>query len=135
MTFHFSQTAMLRLAAFILDALMVALVLILPATLISYTLAWIGGTTKAIALVWYGALAVLLLAILLRDGYRGRSPGKRILGLRVTTRNGAPCGVLCSMLRNLPLLIAPWNLIELYLVISGRRRTGDRIAGTSVAEE
>jgi uncharacterized RDD family membrane protein YckC len=126
---------MLRLAAFIIAALRVSLVLILPATVISYTMAWIGGTTKAVAWVWYGALAVLLLAILLRDAWRGRSPGKRILGLQLTTRKGVPCGPGCSFLRNLPLLIAPWNLIELYLVISGRRRTGDRIAGTNVVEE
>ncbi|HUF17781.1 MAG TPA: RDD family protein [Thermoanaerobaculia bacterium] len=135
MGFHFSQTAMLRLAAFIIDALVVALVLILPATVISYALAWIGGTTKAIAWVWYGALLVLLLAILFRDAPRGRSLGKRILGLRLTTRSGTPCGPFCSFLRNLPLFIAPWNLLELYLVISGRRRTGDRIAGTNVVEE
>ena len=135
MGFHFSQTAMLRLAAFIIDALMVSLVLILPATVISYTMAWIGGTTKAVAWVWYGALAVLLLAILLRDAWRGRSPGKRILGLQLTTRKGVPCGLVCSFLRNLPLFVAPWNLLELYLVISGRRRTGDRIAGTNVVEE
>ncbi len=135
MGFHFSQTAMLRLAAFIIDALMVSLVLILPATVISYTMAWIGETTKAVAWVWYGALAVLLLSILLRDAWRGRSLGKRILGLQLTTRNGVPCGLVCSFLRNFPLFIAPWNLLELYLVISGRRRTGDRIAGTNVLEE
>ena len=135
MSFQLSQTAMLRIAAFIIDALVLALVLIIPGTVVSYSLAWVGKSTRAIGLVWYGALLVLLLGILLRDVYRGRSLGKRILGLRLLTRDGGSCTLLCSILRNLPLLISPWNLLELYLVVSGRRRTGDRIAGTNVVEE
>lgn len=135
MSFQLSQTAMLRIAAFIIDALVLALLLVIPGTVLSYSLAWIGKSTRAIALVWYGALLVLLLGILFRDVYRGRSLGKRILGLRLTTGDGRSCSALCSVLRNLPLLIAPWNLLELYLVVTNGRRTGDRIAGTNVIEE
>jgi hypothetical protein len=32
-------------------------------------------------------------------------------------------------------VIPLWNLVELALILAGRNRTGDRIAGTSVAEE
>ncbi len=38
-----SQTTLLRIAAFLVDALSISLLLVLPAALVSYTLAWIGG--------------------------------------------------------------------------------------------
>ena len=53
-----------------------SMTLIIPATLISYTLAWVGGAVRGIAIVWVVALALLLLGLLFRDGYRGRSIGK-----------------------------------------------------------
>jgi uncharacterized RDD family membrane protein YckC len=130
-----SQTILLRLAAFVIDALVVSVILVLPASILSYAMAWVGGT-RSINLVWYCALLVLLLGILLRDGHRGRSIGKRILGLQLTTPDGSPCSYARSFVRNLPLLVPGWNLLELYLVITGKPfRTGDRIAKTSVIEE
>src|SRR4051812_47312107 len=71
-----SQTRILRIAAFLVDALTIALVLVLPTSLISYALAWIGGSVKGIQIVWWVALAILVLSILVRDGIRGRSVGK-----------------------------------------------------------
>ncbi|MHB0969943.1 MAG: RDD family protein [Thermoanaerobaculia bacterium] len=130
-----SQTILLRLAAFVIDALVVSVLLVLPASILSYAMAWVGGT-RSINLVWYGALLILLLGILLRDGRHGRSIGKRILGLQLITPGGLPCSYTRSFVRNLPLLIPGWNLIELYLVVFGKPlRTGDRIAKTSVIEE
>jgi len=131
----FSQTVLLRVAAFLVDALTMAVVLILPASLVSYTLAWVGGAVEAIAIVWMAALALLLIGLLIRDGYRGRSIGKQMLGLRLLTPSGEGCGWGRSVARNLPLIIPVWNLLEAGLVISGRARTGDRIARTSVTEE
>lgn len=130
-----SQTTLLRIAAFLLDALTMSIVLILPASIISYTMAWVGGAVSGIAIVWAVALALLLLGLLLRDGYHGRSIGKQILGLRLITPRNEGCGYGRSFLRNLPLIVPLWNLIEAGLVIAGRRRTGDRIARTSVTEE
>jgi uncharacterized RDD family membrane protein YckC len=130
-----SQTTLLRIAAFLVDAVSMSIVLILPASIISYTMAWVGGAVQGIAIVWAVALAVLLLGLLLRDGYRGRSLGKQMLGLRLVTPRGEGCGYGRSLVRNLPLIIPPWNLIEAGLVLAGRRRTGDRIARTSVTEE
>lgn len=130
-----SQTTLLRIAAFLVDALTMAIVLILPASIISYTLAWVGGAMQAIAIVWFIALALLLIGLLLRDGYRGRSIGKQMLGLRLVTPDRNGCGYGRSVLRNLPLIIPLWNLVEAVLVIAGRRRTGDHIARTSVTEE
>ena len=129
-----SQTRLLRIAAFLVDALTLALILILPAAAISYGMTW-SGSPRGIQLVWWAALAVLILAMLLRDGYRGRSIGKQLLGLRLVTPTGDGCGWFRSFFRNLPLMIPPWNLIELVLVLMGRPRTGDRIARTTVTEE
>ena len=131
-----SQTTLLRIAAFLVDALSISIILIAPASLASYVLAWVGGgSIKAIQIVWWAALAILVLALLIRDGYRGRSPGKRLLGLRLVTPRGEGCGSPPSVIRNLPLLIPVWNLVEAVMVVLGKRRTGDRIAKTTVTEE
>jgi uncharacterized RDD family membrane protein YckC len=128
------QTKLLRIAAFLVDALSISIVLVLPASLVSYAMTWT-GTPKGIHLVWWAALAILMLAMLFRDGYRGRSIGKQLLGLRLLTPHGEGCGWFRAFIRNFPLLIPGWNLIELVLVLAGRSRTGDRLARTTVAEE
>ena len=129
------QTTLLRIAAFLVDALTISLILILPASGVSYAMAWIGGSVRAIQIVWWVALAVLIVAILLRDGFRGRSIGKHMLGLRLVTPRGERCGYGRSIVRNVPLVIPVWNFLELLLVLFGRARTGDRIARTTVTEE
>jgi uncharacterized RDD family membrane protein YckC len=129
-----SQTTLLRIAAFLLDAT-IAVLLILPASIISYALALIGGSVKGIQIVWWVALAILLFWLLIRDGIRGRSFGKQLLGLRLTTPKGGNCGYFRSLIRNLPLVVPGWNVLEGVLVLTGRVRTGDRIAGTHVTEE
>jgi len=129
-----SQTRLLRIAAFLVDALTISLILILPAAAISYIMTW-SGSPRGIQMVWWSALGVLMLALLLRDGYRGRSLGKQLLGLRLLTPTGEGCGWLRSVARNLPLLFPGWNLIEVVLVLMGKPRTGDRIAKTTVTEE
>ena len=130
-----TQTTLLRLAAFLVDSLTMSILLILPASVISYALAWFGGAVQGIAIVWFIALMLLLVGLLVRDGYHGRSLGKQMLGLRLMTPHGEGCGYGRSVLRNLPLIVPLWNLIEALLVISGHARTGDRIAHTSVTEE
>ena len=130
-----AQTTLLRIAAFLVDALTMALVLVLPASLASYATAWIGGSVKAIQIVWYVALGILMIGMLIRDGYHGRSPGKRLLGLRLLTPRGEGCGYGRSVARNLPLVLPLWNLVEVVLVIGGKARTGDRLAKTMVTEE
>ena len=129
-----SQTRLLRIAAFLVDALTISLILILPAALVSYGMTW-SGNPRGIQLVWWIALAVLMLAMLLRDGIRGRSIGKQLLGLRLITPKGERCGWLRSFVRNVPLIIPVWNVVEVVMVVMGKRRTGDRIAKTTVTEE
>ena len=135
MTTDGSQTTLLRIAAFLVDALSISLLLVVPSALLSYTLAWIGGDIKPIQNVWYGALGVVIVAMLFRDGWRGRSLGKQILGLRVVTRNERPCGYLRSLARNVSLIIPGLNLAEVIFVVVGKSRIGDRIAKTHVTEE
>lgn len=129
-----SQTRLLRIAAFLVDALTISLILILPGAAISYGMTWT-GSPRWIQLVWWVVLGVLMLAMLFRDGYRGRSLGKQLLGLRLLTPKGEHCGWGRSFVRNFPLVVPGWNLIEIVLVLLGRPRTGDRIARTSVTEE
>ena len=128
---------LLRIAAFLTDVLLFALMLILPASLLSWTLVAISAASRPINLVWWASLLLLITAILFRDGWRGRSPGKHLFGLQITTANGRPCSWSRSALRNLPLLVPGWNLVELWMVCAPRisRRTGDRLSGTMVVEE
>ncbi len=129
-----SQTKLLRVAAFLVDALTISIVLVLPASIISYAMTW-ATSPKGIQLVWWGALLVLVVAMLFRDGFRGRSIGKHLLGLRLLTPRGEGCGYLRSLVRNIPLIIPGWNLLEILLILLGKARTGDRIAKTTVTEE
>ena len=130
-----SQTTLLRIAAFLVDALTIAIILVVPASAVSYAMAWIGGSVKAIQIVWWVALAILVTALVIRDGYKGRSIGKQMLGLRLLTPRGEGCGWGRSVVRNLPVVLFPWTLIEIFLVVAGKARTGDRLAKTMVSEE
>ena len=129
-----SQTKLLRVAAFLVDALSISIMLVLPASAVSYGMTW-ANRPRAIQLVWWIALGVLVIAMLLRDGFRGRSIGKQLLGLRLLTPRGEGCGYFRSLIRNVPLILPVWNLLEVILVLAGKARTGDRIARTYVTEE
>jgi uncharacterized RDD family membrane protein YckC len=129
-----SQTKLLRIAGFLVDALTLAILLILPASAVSYAMTFT-SSIKMIQLVWWAALLVLMIGMLLRDGFRGRSIGKQLLGLRLLTPKGEGCSWGRSIVRNFPLVVPGWNFVEVVLVLLGRRRTGDKIARTTVAEE
>jgi uncharacterized RDD family membrane protein YckC len=129
-----SQTKLLRIAAFLVDALSISILLVLPASIVSYGMTW-AASPKGIQLVWWVALGILMIAMLFRDGFRGRSIGKHLLGLRLLTPRGEGCGYVRSVIRNIPVIIPGWNLLEVLLVLFGRSRTGDRIAKTNVTEE
>lgn len=128
---------LLRIAAAVLDLLLFALVLILPVTLISWLIVWLFAAGRAINLLWWSALLILIIAFLTRDGWKSGSPGKRLFGLRIATASGRRCGVLRSFTRNIPLLVPVWNLLELWMVFAAAqgRRSGDRLARTTVVEE
>lgn len=127
----------LRVLAFAIDALGMLFLLILPATIISYGIVFTFDSPSAVAQVWRAGLVLFTAGILVRDAWKGRSPGKRILGLVIVTPRGRGCGAVRSIVRNLPLVVPGWNVIELLLLIFSRqsRRTGDRIARTTVEQE
>ncbi|HXI11742.1 MAG TPA: RDD family protein [Thermoanaerobaculia bacterium] len=129
-----SQGALLRIAAFLADALSAALLLLFVSTIVSYSMAWTGGSGKSITMAWFASGAALVLYLLLRDS-AGRSPGKKILGLKVVTPSGRRCGPIRSFTRNLPLLVPGVNVIEAVLLVFGSTRLGDRMAGTRIVEE
>lgn len=131
------QTTVLRIVAFLVDSVSILVMLIAPATGLSYLAVGLWNSTWGIARIWHTTILILAVSILLRDGYHGRSPGKRLMGLRVDTPDGRPCTWFRSIARNLPLVIPGWNLVEVWLLLFGRdaRRSGDRIAGTRVREE
>ncbi|MGA7992928.1 MAG: RDD family protein, partial [Thermoanaerobaculia bacterium] len=85
-----------------------------------------------------GLRAAQILAVLLflaRDAMGG-SPGKKLFGLRLIRSDGSPSGFAASVLRNLPLLVPGWNLVEIASVMRRRdgRRPGDRLARTALVE-
>lgn len=78
----------------------------------------------------------LFLCLFLARDARGASPGKRLVGLEVVRDGEAPASLAASLVRNVPLLVPGWNLIEAWEVVrrSDGRRPGDRLAGTRVRE-
>lgn len=69
----------------------------------------------------------------------GRTPGKRLLGLRVVTGKGDAPDVLASLLRNalrvIDFLPAGYAVGAVALFVTGTRRLGDLIADTVVVNE
>lgn len=98
-----------------------------------------GGVGTAV----YGVLSFLLFAaydVVFEVFASGRTPGKRLNGLRVVRENGSPVGFLTSAVRNVMRLID--ILPTLYLVgivsilaTSRNQRLGDLAAGTLVVRE
>lgn len=131
------QYVLLRTGAVLLDALLIALVLILPAAVLSWIVIRSGGAMNWIARIWNVTFVLFLIGMLLRDAWRGRSMGKLVMGLELKRADGRRAGVLSSILRNLPLIIPGVNLVELVVPLFSEngRRLGDRLAGTVVVEE
>ncbi|KAA0252398.1 hypothetical protein FBQ97_16505 [Acidobacteria bacterium ACD] len=90
---------------------------------------------RRLSLGFRAAQVVFVLLFLARDAGPG-SPGKRLLGLAVVGPHGASWSLGASVLRNLPLLLPLWNLVEAIEVVrrGDGRRPGDRVAGTRVVE-
>ncbi len=126
----------MRAAAFGVDLILVAGVPLLLASAIVFGV--FAASREAPAGLDDGfraAQAAALGLFLFRDA-GGGSPGKKLFGLRLILQGGAKAGALQSVLRNAPLLIPGWNLIELSILLRRRdgRRPGDRAAGTLLVE-
>jgi uncharacterized RDD family membrane protein YckC len=99
------------------------LLLMVPLGLVT-ALAGVGGSLVAIAL-W-------LSYDFLCEALAGQTVGKRVYGLRVVRKDGAPLNLAAVATRNvLRLIEAPWGWI-FFLTTRGRQRFGDVVAGTVV---
>jgi len=84
----------------------------------------------------YGAAVVAIVSFVVVFGYdvsfevlaSGRTPGKRVNGLRVVRTGGEPVDLLTSVIRNLVGIVS-------ILVTSRNQRLGDLAAGTLVVRE
>jgi uncharacterized RDD family membrane protein YckC len=145
-----------RLAAFMIDLtiwILLTLAIYIPIlTLVSRT----GGTLIAISIALFiGFLIRNLYFIYFELAWRGATPGKRIVGLRVIDRNGGPLVASAVIARNLTrevemfiplgvliqghtdweqLAIGAWVMVCLAIpaFTKDRMRGGDLIAGTIV---
>lgn len=114
-----------------------------------YSLIWIGSGPLSFNMFGdlIGGVYLLLFALVLglyhlifESLWSGRSPGKRIVGLRVVKTTGVPIGFWDACLRNLVRLIdyLPFGYfvgIVTILVSAQPRRLGDYAAGTLVVRE
>ena len=126
----------LRAAAYGVDVLILAGVPLLVSTLaIVGILLVVDDPPASLGSGFLAAQAVFGILFLVRD-IGGQSPGKRLFGLRLVREGGRPVGLFASIVRNLPMLIPGWNLLELLAVIrrADGRRGGDRLAGTTLVE-
>jgi len=69
-----------------------------------------------------------------KDCYKGASPGKLMLGIRVVALDGSPTALWQSYLRNISLLFWPIEAIAI-VVSSNKRRLGDYFANTHVLRD
>jgi uncharacterized RDD family membrane protein YckC len=126
----------MRTAAFGVDLILVAGVpLLLASAIVLCVYAFSREAPAGLDDGFRAAQAAALCLFLFRDA-GGGSPGKKLFGLRLILQGGANAGALQSLLRNAPLLIPGWNLIELSSLLRRRdgRRPGDRAAGTLLVE-
>jgi uncharacterized RDD family membrane protein YckC len=143
-----SDFAWKRAFAYILDMVFVNVilgVLIVVMLVIGIAIVGVGqgsanedqAATAGGIIIVFGYLGCFLLAyvfMLLRDGFNGMSPGKRILGLQViNTVNGSPAKVPDSFKRNLILLVPVLPIVVAVQIFSANGvRIGDEWAQTKV---
>jgi uncharacterized RDD family membrane protein YckC len=140
-----------RFLAFLLDIALCYASLALLAVLVFLVAmggAALTGATESLLGAGAGVVMIFLFAtqwlyFALLEGWRGRTPGKAVLGLRVVTTTGRPIGIRAAALRNvlraadaLPLqyLAGLLSIAGLASMAATRRfqRLGDLVAGTMV---
>ena len=101
----------------------------------------IGGGAASLAVFGVGLLfAMVMFDILFEVRSGGRTPGKRLIGLRVVQSDGSPVGLRASAVRNLLRLVEGLPLsyvpaIVCILATRANQRIGDLAAGTVVVHE
>lgn len=134
-----------RLAAHVVDVLVLLPVFWGSMTVVAVATGNAGGAGFSMsggdAWLAFGVYFLLMAAYLVGfEGLLGWTPGKRLLGIRVATEDGASPGVRAALLRNATRLLegAPffWFFlfypVSLVLINENDRRLGDRFADTVV---
>jgi len=89
-----------------------------------------------LASIFRSVQVLFVVLFLLRDAVPVLSPGKALFGLQTIKKGGGRASIADSFVRNLPLLIPIWNVVEVFAVLRrpDGRRSGDLGAGTTVVE-
>lgn len=133
-----------RFLALLLDSLFkgVVVAILLFATIFSAPLLGGGvltGVVMAVGFVLAGLVAALY-HIVLEAAWSGRTPGKRLLGLRVVKDSGVPIGFWDALIRNLLRMVdylPSFYLVGVVTIFASplHKRVGDLAAGTVVIKE
>jgi uncharacterized RDD family membrane protein YckC len=126
----------MRAAAFGIDLALVAGGPLLVASTLVFGIALLAHEAPAGLDDGFRAAQVLAILLFLGRDAAGGSPGKKLFGLRLIGAEGTPARLAASLVRNAPLLVPGWNLVEIVSVIRRRdgRRPGDRLARTTLVE-
>ncbi len=120
----------LRILAFLIDY--IVFVVLFVFINIGFMLEQYIGTiimTKPLIVIYLITLSIVLLGLVLKDIFGGRSIGKRIMKIKVVRKSGEKASFLRLILRNISIVIWP---IEALLLLIGRGKIGDIIANTKV---
>lgn len=135
-----------RLAAFVIDAILIALPLLgaagifllgnglIPPHPQSFASYAFGGSVILLMLASaLAAVSMMLLYFPVLEGRFGQTPGKRLLGLRVLKENGLPIGYREAFLRRLSFYFDIFPIDALFIPFTAKHQRGfDIIARTVV---
>lgn len=132
-----------RVVAYVIDSLVSAVlmfVVLIPALVVLFAGIFINPALGTLIYVLLLIVSVLVMLgySLLKDGlFGGRSPGKKLMGLKVVNvRKNTACSFKDSLLRNLTFMVPVLNIIECLMpfVDAEGLRFGDKLAGTQVVD-
>ena len=128
-----------RFPALVVDLALMAVINALPFAFVAATLGD-GNPPPPLVIMALTTLAAIFLFIpgffMMMEATRGRTPGKRLLGLRVVRTNGDPITFKDAFLRTITLM-SPLLPIDLLtgLFTKRKQRLADLVAGTVVVRE
>lgn len=139
-----------RMAAAIIDTAIQGLVLIAASVILTMIasgleISGVGAPTTAEVVIGIASLILpivgfFLYGILFETLWNGRTPGKRLVGIRVIQATGRPIGFRASAIRNLARLVDGLPVLYLagavtILVNQRNQRLGDILAGSVVVRD
>lgn len=127
----------LRFAAFLIDVLLTTVLILILANLTCiFLLKIFPKFSILIYITWIIFMLLGIAYILFKDGFNGKSIGKRIMGLIVLQKDKKPCNFKKSFLRNFLLFLPFINFYEFYLFLMypNSPRLGEKISNTKIEE-